>query len=157
MPSLQHRRERVTTYSILKLDPLCESLSEIRSLLRLCRQLLTKFFLELSRDRKLRAIFAATGSRVGRQAQIARFNSMRLHSKKMVKSSAVRLSASPITLGSGDLRMKSGFDSFSALVVSDAFSTYEIRQQTIRCDKIGHHASDTCADSTKRFQFKGSY
>ena len=156
MSSLQHRRERVSTYSILKLDPLCESLSEIRSLLRLCRQLLTKFFLELSRDRKLRAIFAATGSRVGRQAQIiARFNSMRLHSKKMVKSSAVRLSASPITLGSGDLRMKSGFDSFSALVVSDAFSTYKIRQQTIRCDKIGHHASDTCADSTKIFQFKG--
>ena len=77
-----------SAYSDLKLEVLRESVSESLWLLCVRNQLSDKSLFELSKDLKLRGIFAMTGRRVGRHAQIiATFNSTMLQSRKIVKSS----------------------------------------------------------------------
>ncbi len=79
---------KISAYSVLELAVLLESLSESLWLLWVRSQLNDNSLFELLSDLKLRGIFAARGRRVGRHAQIiATFNSIRLQSRKIVKSS----------------------------------------------------------------------
>ena len=76
---------------MVMLELLGAVLSECLTVFLECRiQVSDSSLFELSRARVLRGTFAMTGSRVGRQAHIiATLASMRLQSRKIVKSSVV--------------------------------------------------------------------
>ena len=113
---LQGFRLRIATYSIVKLEPLCELPDLLAIALSLRNQTIGMVFFGLSRSLILEENLLITGRRVGKQAETtATLASIRLHSKNIVKSSeSARLATYvwPFSLGRG-IRMKSGFASFS--------------------------------------------
>ena len=108
--------------------------------------------LELSKGVKLWGIFAARGRRVGRHAQIvATFNSIRLQSRKIVKSSVIHYQGTAFMNKTMTYRWSLDLIAFlcEGRSVLDVILAVPYKR-TIRCDKICNHASNASTYSATK-------